>query len=139
MSRPGRTMADENKGSRGDGRDRTPRAGGGRSGGGRSGGGKPGAGKPGAARGGTRGGAGRPERAPRPAARAGARSGEARAGAPRDADARPRHDDPVIPDDVTANQLDRTSRAELKTLSKDNADWVAKHLVMAGRLIDEDP
>lgn len=135
-------MADENKGSRGDGRDRTPRAGGGRSGGGRSGGGKPGAGKPGAARGGARGGAGRPERAPRPAARTGARSGdarEARAGAPRDADARPRHDDPVIPDDVTANQLDRTSRAELKTLSKDNADWVAKHLVMAGRLIDEDP
>jgi hypothetical protein len=27
----------------------------------------------------------------------------------------------------------------LKTLSKDNADWVARHLVMAGRLIDQDP
>ena len=52
---------------------------------------------------------------------------------------RPRHDDPVIPEDVTANQLDRAARAELKTLSKDNADWVAKHLVMAGRLIDTDP
>ena len=31
------------------------------------------------------------------------------------------------------------ARAELKTLSKDNADWVAKHLVMAGQLIDTDP
>ncbi|KQR50959.1 hypothetical protein ASF88_17265 [Leifsonia sp. Leaf336] len=28
---------------------------------------------------------------------------------------------------------------ELKTLSKDNADWVAEHLVMASRLIDTDP
>jgi hypothetical protein len=56
-----------------------------------------------------------------------------------DADARPRHDDPHIPDDVLANQLDKVARAELKTLSKDNADWVAKHLVMAARVIDEDP
>jgi hypothetical protein len=61
---------------------------------------------------------------------------------PRDrdaADAKPRHDDPHIPDDVLANQLDKLARAELKTLSKDNADWVAKHLVMAARVIDEDP
>ncbi|NYH00790.1 hypothetical protein BJ979_003415 [Schumannella luteola] len=50
-----------------------------------------------------------------------------------------RHDDPFIPEDVAANQLDKVARGELKTLSKDNADWVAKHLVMAGRLIDEDP
>lgn len=35
-------------------------------------------------------------------------------------------------------QLDRAARAELKTLSKDNADEVARHLVMAARLIDED-
>ena len=54
-------------------------------------------------------------------------------------DDRPRHDDPLIPEDVAANQLDRAARAELKTLSKDNADWVARHLVMAGRLIDTDP
>jgi hypothetical protein len=52
---------------------------------------------------------------------------------------RPRHDDPAIPETVTANQLDKVARAELKTLSKDNADWVARHLVMAGSLIDEDP
>lgn len=51
----------------------------------------------------------------------------------------PRHDDPVIPDDVAAAQLDRAARAELRTLSKDNADWVARHLVMASRLIEDDP
>lgn len=58
---------------------------------------------------------------------------------PRDEDDRPRHDDPPIPDDVEANQLDKVARGELRTLSKDNADGVAKHLIMAGRLIDEDP
>jgi hypothetical protein len=71
----------------------------------------------------------------------GGRSGGSRpprADGPRDDDARPRHDDPVIPEDVAANQLDRAARTELKTLSKDNADWVARHLVMAGRLIDTD-
>lgn len=36
-------------------------------------------------------------------------------------------------------QLDRAARAELKTLSKENADEVARHLIMAGRLIDDDP
>jgi hypothetical protein len=56
-----------------------------------------------------------------------------------DAAAAPRHDDPHIPDDVAANQLDKLARAELKTLSKDNADWVARHLVMAARLIEDDP
>lgn len=52
---------------------------------------------------------------------------------------RPRHDDPEIPETIAANQLDRGARAELKTLSKDNADWVARHLVMAGLVIDENP
>ncbi|MDN4598181.1 hypothetical protein [Leifsonia virtsii] len=52
---------------------------------------------------------------------------------------RPRHDDPVIPDDVQARDLPNEARVELKTLSKDNSDWVAKHLVMAGRLIESDP
>lgn len=52
---------------------------------------------------------------------------------------RPRHDDPLIPEDVQARDLPGEARVELKTLSKDNADWVAKHLVMAGRLIDSDP
>jgi hypothetical protein len=52
---------------------------------------------------------------------------------------RPRHDDPEIPADVEPRDLDRVARAELKTLSKENADEVAKHLVMAARLIDEYP
>lgn len=52
---------------------------------------------------------------------------------------RPRHDAPEIPEDVTPNQLDRVARAQLKTLSKENADEVARHLVMAARLIGEDP
>ncbi len=52
---------------------------------------------------------------------------------------RSRHDDPVIPDDVQPKELDRVARAQLKTLSKENADGVAKHLVMVARLIDSDP
>jgi len=58
---------------------------------------------------------------------------------PRDDDSRPRHDDPLLPEDVEAKQLDKGARIELKTLSKDNADWVARHLVMVGRLIDIEP
>ncbi|HLV03141.1 MAG TPA: hypothetical protein VKY79_00985 [Actinomycetaceae bacterium] len=42
-------------------------------------------------------------------------------------------------EDVTPQLLDRAARAGLRTLTKDNADRVAKHLVMAGRLIDVDP
>ncbi|WP_210422828.1 MULTISPECIES: primosomal protein [unclassified Cryobacterium] len=52
---------------------------------------------------------------------------------------RTRHDAPEIPDDVQAKDLDRVARAQLKTLSADNADWVARHLVMTARLIDTDP
>ncbi|QJW49186.1 hypothetical protein HA075_17675 [bacterium BFN5] len=44
-----------------------------------------------------------------------------------------------MPDDVSASDLDRSARSRLRTLSKDNADGVARHLVMAGRLLDEDP
>ncbi|MFP7833643.1 hypothetical protein [Marisediminicola sp. LYQ134] len=52
---------------------------------------------------------------------------------------RGRHDDPVIPDDVKAGDLDRVARAQLKTLSKENAEEVARHLAMAARLIADDP
>ena len=52
---------------------------------------------------------------------------------------RARHDDPVIPDDVSPKELDRVALNELKTLSKENAEGVAKHLVMAARLIEDDP
>jgi hypothetical protein len=52
---------------------------------------------------------------------------------------RPRHDDPEIPDGVTARDLDKGARNELKTLSKENAEGVAQHLAMAARLIETDP
>jgi hypothetical protein len=35
--------------------------------------------------------------------------------------------------------LDKGARNELKTLTKENAEVVAKHLVMATRLLDSDP
>jgi hypothetical protein len=90
--------------------------------------------------GGATGASGRPRSPGKPWEKKGERPErrDARPPRPRD-DERPRHDDPPIPEDVAANQLDRAARAELKTLSKDNADWVAKHLVMAGRLIESDP
>ncbi|WP_241978286.1 proline-rich domain-containing protein, partial [Cryobacterium sp. Hz9] len=52
---------------------------------------------------------------------------------------RPRHDDPELPDDISANDLDRIARNELKTLTKENAETVGRHLAMAARVIDEDP
>lgn len=52
---------------------------------------------------------------------------------------RPSHDAPVIPDDVTGRDLHPSARNELKTLSKENAEEVARHLAMAARLIEEDP
>ncbi|WP_229383710.1 hypothetical protein [Microbacterium allomyrinae] len=71
-----------------------------------------------------RGGADRPDRA--------TRDGEIRS-------VRPRHDDPFIPEEVTPHDLPASARNELKTLSKENADEVARHLAMASQLIDEDP
>jgi hypothetical protein len=59
-------------------------------------------------------------------------------GAHRD-DSRPRIDAPPLPEDVRPDELDKRARLELKTLSKENADTVARHLVMAVRLIDDDP
>ena len=52
---------------------------------------------------------------------------------------RPHHDDPWIDDDVTGDELDKVARNELKTLTKEHAERVAKHLVMAVRLMDENP
>lgn len=46
---------------------------------------------------------------------------------------------PDIPDEVTFDLLDKVARGSLRTLSKDNAEDVGRHLVMAGRLIDIDP
>jgi len=46
---------------------------------------------------------------------------------------------PEIPDDVQFSDLDRSVRARLRTLSKENAEGVGQHLVMVGRLLDSDP
>jgi tetratricopeptide (TPR) repeat protein len=44
-----------------------------------------------------------------------------------------------LPEKVDTTLLERGVRAELRTLSKINADVVAAHLVMAGQLVDTDP
>jgi tetratricopeptide (TPR) repeat protein len=46
---------------------------------------------------------------------------------------------PRIDPDVTGRELERTVREELRTLSRDAADTVSRHLVMSARLLDEDP
>jgi hypothetical protein len=46
---------------------------------------------------------------------------------------------PELPESVTGAELDKESRAELQGLGKDYAERVARHLVMAGRLLDSDP
>jgi tetratricopeptide (TPR) repeat protein len=45
----------------------------------------------------------------------------------------------VIPPDIEAKQLSPEIRRELTTLDRANADIVARHLVAAGELLDEDP
>lgn len=47
--------------------------------------------------------------------------------------------DPQLPEDLDPRELPGAARGELKTLSKENADRVARHLVMAARVIDSDP
>ena len=44
-----------------------------------------------------------------------------------------------LPDDVEAHELDRDTRKQLLSLAKDTAELVARHLVMAGRLMDDEP
>ncbi len=46
---------------------------------------------------------------------------------------------PPLPADVVAEDLDVGARMQLKTLTKDNAEFVAKHMAMASRYIDDDP
>ncbi|MBM4522988.1 hypothetical protein GS500_09750 [Rhodococcus hoagii] len=56
---------------------------------------------------------------------------------PQRRDARP--DEPDIPDEVEASELDPAVRRDLLSLDKNNANAVARHLVMASRLIEDDP
>ena len=86
----------------------------------------------------------RPQRSDRPRRpdrsrddRAGVRRGEWRGRPPR-----PVEDEPVYPavdEDVEPKQLDRMARRELAGLDKEKADFVANHLVMAARLVDDNP
>lgn len=46
---------------------------------------------------------------------------------------------PVIDEDVTGRELDKSVRQELATLDGPVAGTVARHLVMAGRVMDDDP
>jgi tetratricopeptide (TPR) repeat protein len=46
---------------------------------------------------------------------------------------------PQIDEDVTGKELDRATQHQIKTLEGTSAEWVARHLVMAGRLIDDEP
>jgi len=52
---------------------------------------------------------------------------------------RPRVAEPLIPDEVTPAELPRDVRNELKTLTAENQEYVARHLAMAARLIEADP
>src|SRR5690606_34531618 len=46
---------------------------------------------------------------------------------------------PRLPEDVTDRELDGEVRQELATLPRSLAEVVGKHMVMAGRLLEEDP
>ena len=46
---------------------------------------------------------------------------------------------PEIDEDVTGQELDKVTRAQLRVLEEVSGEWVSKHLVMAGRLIDDEP
>jgi len=45
----------------------------------------------------------------------------------------------VLPDDVDPRDLDPQVRQALRSLTTPVADRVAKHLVVAGSIVDEDP
>ena len=46
---------------------------------------------------------------------------------------------PLIPDEITEKDLELGLRVQLKTLTPENAERVARHLAMVGLLIDQDP
>jgi tetratricopeptide (TPR) repeat protein len=48
-------------------------------------------------------------------------------------------DAPAIPEEVVAADLPRGARSRLRTLARENADVVARHLVMVGRLLEDEP
>jgi tetratricopeptide (TPR) repeat protein len=53
--------------------------------------------------------------------------------------ARSQVDEPPLPDEVSARELDRDVRGELRSLGRGTADTVARRLVAAGELLDVNP
>lgn len=51
---------------------------------------------------------------------------------------RPRVHEPELPDEITGKELDRQVWTQLRTLSKENALGVARHLVMTAEVLDDD-
>ncbi|MCK7674614.1 hypothetical protein [Corynebacterium pygosceleis] len=47
--------------------------------------------------------------------------------------------EPDLPDDITAQDLDPSVRQDLRSLSKDNAEAVGRHMVMSATLMADDP
>ncbi|MBH0781187.1 tetratricopeptide repeat protein [Nocardia bovistercoris] len=67
------------------------------------------------------------------------RGGEGAKGG-RSLDRRPaRPEEPDLPDEVQASDLDSTVRRDLLSLDKGNAETVARHMVMAVQLLEDDP
>lgn len=120
-------MIDENRGPRRDGgRDDSRRGGFDRDAGSR---GRDASGR--APRSGDRPDRGRPTRG-------GAERDREQRGGPRLAPKTARRPEPRIPDGVTGNELDRSVHQQLRTLSKENAEGVAQHLVMVAALLEAD-
>ena len=57
----------------------------------------------------------------------------------RDGEQGDRQAGPPIPNEIEANQLAPDIRRELSTLDRTTADVIARHLVAAGELLDDDP
>ena len=81
----------------------------------------------------------RPDRGSERGDRGRGTSGRPAGGRPREGARRARPAEPELPDDVTGRELDRTIRAQLGALAAKNAETVARHLVMAGRLLEDEP
>ncbi|MBN9643591.1 hypothetical protein ACFSSC_03185 [Corynebacterium mendelii] len=50
-----------------------------------------------------------------------------------------KRNEPSIPEDVTAKDLDSTVLQDLRSLTRDNAEQVGRHMVMAAQLMGENP
>ena len=74
----------------------------------------------------------------RPGAASGQKDDRENRGGSRLAPKGPRLPEPRIPEGVTGKELDRSIHGQLRTLSKENADGVAQHLVMVAAFLEAD-